>query len=73
VYGFLSLVTFLISMQFMHAVRFKADVSAWQTSSILNASETFFGAFSFNSDVSQWDVRNMIDLTKMVRCQVAVN
>jgi Mycoplasma protein of unknown function, DUF285 len=58
----------LLSPQFMHAVRFKADVSSWQTSSISNASEAFFGAFSFNSDVSHWDVRNLVDLTKMVCC-----
>jgi Mycoplasma protein of unknown function, DUF285 len=50
----------------MHAVRFKADVSAWQTLSISNASEAFFGASSFNIDVSRWDVRNLMDLNQMV-------
>lgn len=57
----------------MHAVRFKADLSAWQTSSIVNAAESFFGAFSFNGDVSQWDVRNLMDLTKMVCREYALS
>ena len=50
----------------MHAVRFNADISTWNTSSLTNTSETFFGAISFNGDVSTWDVRKVTDLTKMV-------
>lgn len=51
----------------MQAVRFNADISAWNTSSVTNTSEAFFGAISFNGDVSAWDVRKVTDLTKMVR------
>jgi Mycoplasma protein of unknown function, DUF285 len=56
----------LYDIQFMHAVRFNADISTWNTSSLTNASEAFFGAISFNGDVSAWDVRKVADLTKMV-------
>ena len=50
----------------MHAVRFNADVSSWNTSLLTNTSEAFFGAISFNGDVSAWDVSKVVDLTKMV-------
>lgn len=51
----------------MHAVRFNADISTWNTSSLTNTSEAFFGAISFNSDVSGWNVSSVKDLGKMVR------
>ncbi len=54
-------------IKFMHAVRFNADISTWNMSSLTNTSEAFFGAISFNSDVSAWNVSSVKDFGRMVR------
>jgi trimeric autotransporter adhesin len=63
----------LLYPQFMHAVSFNADVSAWNTSSVTDASMAFYGTSSFKGDISNWDVRNMVNLTEMVSYPAVCN
>ena len=41
------------------------DISGWDTSSILNMSEMFYGATSFNQNINGWNTSNVTDMSNM--------
>ena len=41
------------------------DIKYWDTSSVTNMGNMFFGAMNFNADISGWDTSNVTDMSKM--------
>ena len=44
---------------------FNADISHWDTSSVVNMSNMFYGASAFNSDIGNWNTGNVTDMNNM--------
>ena len=49
----------------MHDVRFNADLSGWDVSSVMDMRYMFDGASAFNADMSGWDVSSATDMYSM--------
>eukprot|EP00978_Attheya_sp_CCMP212_P030213 scaffold110317_cov55-Attheya_sp.AAC.2 len=52
---------------FREAACFNQDISAWDTSSVINMSVMFYNARTFDQDISTWDMSNVIDVKNMFR------
>ena len=44
---------------------FNADISHWDTSSVINMNSMFLGASSFNQDIGSWDTSSVINMGGM--------
>lgn len=64
-----------IAGMFMHASAFDngGRALAWNTRSLIDASDAFHGAVAFNQDVSPWDTSNLVRMDNFLRGARAFN
>jgi surface protein len=48
---------------FVNCVLFNGDVSGWDTSALLTATNMFFNCDAFNQDLSSWDINQVSALS----------
>jgi surface protein len=61
-----------MSYTFAGAINFNQDLS-WNTTSATTLSGMFSGASAFNGDISKFNVKNVVDLSELVRTLVWIS
>ena len=55
------------------ATDFNQEIGGWNTSSVTNMNQMFFGSVSFNQDISSWDTSSVINMNQMFFRSVSFN
>ena len=59
--------------QLFQLTNFNQDLSAWDTSNVVDMSNMFYVANAFNQDISDWDVSNVTNMQSMFQQTVVFN